>query len=68
MYMHQRQDCAKGTYDTDATLPERPWWRITMDFCTLEEKNGEEYLVVCDYYSRYMIAKRFESATAQSLC
>ena len=49
-------------------LPERPWWRIAMDFCTLEEKNGEEYLVVCDYYSRYMIAERFESATAQSLC
>ena len=39
-----------------------------MDFCTLEEKNGKEYLVVCDYYSRYMIAERFENATAQSLC
>ena len=39
-----------------------------MDFCKVDERQGEEYLVVTDYYSRYMLAEKFESATAENLC
>ena len=36
-------------------FPDRPWWRLGMDLCF---KDDDEYLVVMDYYSRYLIAEK----------
>lgn len=36
-------------------LPERPWWRLATD---IFEKEGVKYLLVVDYYSRYITVQR----------
>jgi transposase InsO family protein len=45
-------------------VPERAWWRLAMDFF---EKDGHMYLVVVDYFSRYIsVHEMGESATAEA--
>ena len=41
-------------------LPEKPWWRIAVD---LFEKDGENYLVTVDYYSRYISVHELKDST-----
>ena len=41
-------------------LPEKPWWRIAID---LFEKDGRTYLVVVDYYSRYISVHELKDST-----
>ena len=41
-------------------LPEKPWWRIAID---LFEKDGLNYLVVVDYYSRYISVHELKDST-----
>ena len=45
-------------------LPERPWWRIAMDIC---EKGPETYLIMVDFYSRYIVARRLENVEAGTI-
>ena len=49
-------------------LPERPWWKLAMDFCSIDGNGVSEFLVICDYYSRFMIAEKFSTVTAAELC
>lgn len=41
-------------------LPERPWWRLAID---LFQKDGKNYLVVVDYYSRYITVDELNEST-----
>ena len=45
-------------------LPERPWWRLATDVL---EHNGTQYIVVVDYYSRYIDAKPITTADSQNI-
>jgi len=42
-----------------SSWPERPWWRLAVDLCT---KDGRTYLVVVDYYSRYIIVNELNDS------
>ncbi|KAK7088509.1 hypothetical protein V1264_022420 [Littorina saxatilis] len=42
-------------------LPERPWQKLGADLCTFE---GKEYLIVIDYYSRWLEIQQLFSTTA----
>ena len=46
-----------------SALPERPWERLGMD---LFEYNGHNYLIVVDYYSRWIEAILMKSTTCKS--
>ena len=48
-------------------FPERPWWQIGMDLCTVEER-GNDYLIIMDYFSRYLIAEKLTDTTAETVC
>ena len=43
------------------TLPSHPWERVAADLCQLK---GSVYLVVVDYFSRYIEVKQMTSTTA----
>lgn len=44
-------------------LPERPWWRLATD---LFQKDGRNYLVLVDYYSRYICVEELAESTESS--
>ena len=45
-------------------LPERPWWRLAID---LFEKEGQKYLVVVDYFSRFITAHRMQETNSEAI-
>ena len=45
-------------------LPERPWQRVATD---LFELNKAQYLIVVDYFSRYMEVVKLSSTTSSSV-
>ena len=42
-----------------------PWQDITADYMT---HNGQEYLIICDAFSKYPFAYKTTTKSAQSLC
>jgi len=46
------------------SLPERPWWRLAADFF---EWKGQHYLVLVDYFSRYILCRKLQDTSATSL-
>lgn len=46
------------------SLPERPWWRLATDYF---EWKGSSYLVVVDYFSRYILCKKMKDMSANTL-
>lgn len=47
-----------------STLPERPFQKVGTDICTVKGKN---FLVVVDYYSRYIDFQELESITSRTV-
>ena len=45
-------------------LPERPWQKLGADLCALQ---GKDFLVVTDYYSRWLEVRQLHSTTASSI-
>jgi hypothetical protein len=45
-------------------MPERPWWRVA---CDLFEHKAQQYIVVVDYYSRYIDARKLDNATSETV-
>ena len=45
-------------------LPQRPWQTLGADLCTL---NGRNYLIVVDYYSRWIEIEQLHSVTSRSV-
>ena len=45
-------------------LPERPWQKLGADLCALQ---GKDFLVVTDYYSRWLEVRQLHSTTASSV-
>lgn len=45
-------------------FPQRPWWRIAADFCEWE---GRDFLVIVDYFSRYIIAEEMPDTRSQTV-
>lgn len=45
-------------------LPEKPWWRLGMD---LFEKEGEHFLVIVDYFSRYIVVRHLKETTSETM-
>lgn len=46
------------------SLPERPWQRVSADFCDFE---GKKYLVVCDSFSRWIEILNVSSTDTKSI-
>ena len=46
-----------------SSFPANPWMKLGMDFC---QWKGDMYLVIVDYYSRYLICEKMTSTTSRS--
>ena len=46
-------------------FPDRPWHRIAIDFCM---KDNANYLVVVDYYSRYIAVEKIQNTDSKTVC
>ncbi|XP_067950309.1 uncharacterized protein [Watersipora subatra] len=47
-----------------AELPERPWWRLAVD---IMEKESRSYLVVVDYFSRFITVHELVDSTSSEV-
>ena len=45
-------------------FPDRPWWRLATDVL---EHEGQSYIVVTDYFSRYIDARKLETTDSESI-
>ena len=45
-------------------FPERPWWRLATDVL---EHEGDNYIVVVDYFSRFIDAKKLDTVDSGSI-
>ena len=45
-------------------FPQRPWWRIAADLC---EWDGRDFLVIIDYFSRYILAEEMPDTRSQTV-
>ena len=45
-------------------FPERPWWRLATDVL---EHEGDNYIVVVDYFSRFIDAKKLDTVDSSSI-
>ena len=45
-------------------FPDRPWWRHALDYC---EWKGDSYLVLVDYFSRFILARKMMDTSAKAL-
>ena len=46
-------------------FPERPWWRLATDIFV---KDGLSYLLVIDYFSRYIVVERLHNTESRTVC
>ena len=46
-------------------FPDRPWWRLAIDLCSVDEA---QYIVIVDYFSRFIVAEKLESTEAGVVC
>ena len=46
-------------------VPDGPWQEITVDYLTHQ---GKEYLLICDFFSKYPFLYKVTTKSAQSLC
>ncbi|XP_065176300.1 uncharacterized protein K02A2.6-like [Sycon ciliatum] len=68
-YVRNCTICSKHRYQPPEPLqptefPSLPWERVGVDLC---HYNGHDYLVVVDYFSRYIHASPVRSTTSQSI-
>ena len=46
------------------SLPHRPWWTLATDVCEFESR---QYLVLVDYYSRYIVARKLDNCEMSTI-
>jgi len=46
-------------------LPKKPWWRLATDLFVFNEKN---YLLLIDYYSRYIAVEEVSNTESKTIC
>ncbi|KAG8178031.1 hypothetical protein JTE90_025086 [Oedothorax gibbosus] len=60
--LHQKQNIKEPLLDRP--IPDRPWQRVAIDFFHL---SSVTYMLVIDYFSKYIEVQHFHSTTSQSV-